>query len=271
MQIKLNVKRSVEQNAAEYFEKAKKAKKKLEGIRQTIAKYEKELEKLQEKAQAEAEKETAAQEEKETLKARPKSWYHSFRWFVTSDGFVVAGGRDATTNEAIVKKHTDAGDLLLHTDMAGSPFFVIKSAGKKISETAKKQTADATCTFSRAWKLRMPKQDVFCARPEQVTKTPKSGEYLQRGAFVIEGKVEYIENKTNLAVGLDKDRRVMAGPVEAVSAHCERFIALQQGDKRPSDIAKQIKHKLGAGDLDEIIRALPAGEFKFKEPEKKKA
>ena len=271
MRVTLNIKESIENNAAAYFEKAKKSKKRLEGVKATIAKYEQELVRLQEASDAEAQKMAESEEEKEALKARPKAWYHSFRWFATSDGFLVVGGRDATTNEAIIKKHAQTGDLVLHTDMAGSPFFLIKSEGKKISETAKREAADATCTFSRAWKLGMTKQDVFCIKPEQATKTAKSGESLQKGAFVIDGKVDYIENKINLAIGTDKDGRIMAGPIEAVSAHCSTYLELSQGDKRPSDIAKQIKHKLGGGDLDEIVRSLPAGEFKFKEPAKKRA
>ena len=34
-----------------------------------------------------------------------KLWYHRFRWFVTSDGVVVLGGRDASQNEELVKKY----------------------------------------------------------------------------------------------------------------------------------------------------------------------
>ncbi len=31
-------------------------------------------------------------------------WYEKLRWFVTSDNVLVIGGRDAGTNEAVVKK-----------------------------------------------------------------------------------------------------------------------------------------------------------------------
>lgn len=35
------------------------------------------------------------------------TWYEKLRWFVTSDNFLVIGGRDANTNEAVVKKYLD--------------------------------------------------------------------------------------------------------------------------------------------------------------------
>lgn len=264
MRVTLWINKTLEQNAAVFFEKAKKAKHRLEGVKKTIARYEEENQRLLESEKKEEEQEARLLEEKEKLKARLAQWYHKFRWFKTSDGVLVIGGRDATTNEAIIKKHTETGDLVLHTDMAGSPFLVIKGNGKPISDTAKQQAADAACTFSRAWKLGMPRQEVFCAKPDQLSKTGKAGEFVPKGAFVILGKVAYIENKINLAVGIDDEGHVMAGPLEAVSVHCKAFVELQQGDIKPSDMAKQIKHKIEGGSLDEIIRALPAGGFKIK-------
>lgn len=265
MTITLSIKKTIEQNAAVYFERAKKAKKRIGGVRATIVRYQKEYDRLVEEDAKELEREQERIQESKHLKNRIRQWYYAFRWFKTSDGFLVVGGRDATTNEVIIKKHTQPGDLVLHTDMAGSPFFVIKGEGKPITETAKHEAADATCTFSRAWKLGMARQDVFCVQPEQLTKTGKSGEFVPKGGFVVIGKTAYIPNKMNLALGLDSDEHIMAGPVEAVLAHCKRLVELQQGDIKPSEMAKQIKHKLGSGSIDEIIRCLPAGGFRIKQ------
>lgn len=258
--VTLDLTKSVEQNAAGYFEEAKKLKKKIRGaeeaLKQNLKKL-RELESKNEKLEAEEQKKLAA-------KQRKKEWYEKFRWFISSDGFLVIGGRDATTNEVIIKKHTDNNDIVFHTDMAGSPFFVIKSENRKISENAIREAADATCTFSRAWKLGLQTSDVFYVSPEQVSKKTKAGEYMGKGAFMIYGKSNYVENKLNLAVGITKDGAVMAGPIEAIKAHCGKYVALKQGDEKASSIAKKINHKLGGNlDLDEIIRALPAGNFKF--------
>ncbi len=259
MRITLDISKSLERNAEAYFEKAKKSRKKIEGAREIVEKTKKKLEAAL-KRQSE---ECAAADEKQKLKDRKKRWYEKFRWFITSDGFMVVGGRDATTNEIIIKKHAEKGDLVFHTDMAGSPFFVIKSEGKQISETAINETADATCSFSRAWQLGLPKQDVFYVNPEQITKTPKPGEYLQKGAFIINGKANYADNKINCALGITAEGEIMAGPAEAVKKHCEKYVEIVQGNEKSSKIAKQILYKIG-GDLDGIIRAMPTGGVKIK-------
>jgi vacuolar-type H+-ATPase subunit F/Vma7 len=79
---------------------------------------------------------------------------------------------------------------------------------------------------------------------------------------MVRGKVNYVENKFNVAVGLYQ-QAIMAGPVEAVRAHCEKYVVIIPGDKKPSDVAKMIRKLIG-GDLDEIIRALPSGNCDIK-------
>ena len=250
-EIKLKLDLSVERNAGLYYEEAKKVRKKVEGAKEALEESHAALEKLEKQAQ---------EEEKKIVKkqALKQEWYHKFRWFITSDSFFVIGGRDATTNEIIVKKHCQKDDFVFHTDMAGSPFFVIKAEGKKISDAAIKEAADATISYSKAWQKGLTTTPVFYVKPEQVTKEAKSGEYLVKGAFVIKGKVNYVENKVNLALGMYKDGHIMGGPVEAVSKHCASFVRIRQGNEKTSAIAKKIQKKLG-GDLDEIIRSIPAG------------
>ncbi len=81
---------------------------------------------------------------------------------------------------------------------------------------------------------------------------------------MIYGKTNYIENKINLALGLTNENAIMSGPLEAIKKHCKKYIVLVQGDEEASSIAKKIKHKLNKNlDLDDIIRALPAGNFKI--------
>ncbi len=258
--IVLDLKKSIEENASDYFEKAKKIKKKLKGAEEALQKSLKKLKELE----AKKEKLSAEEEQKSRAKERKKEWYEKFRWFISSEGFLVLGGRDATSNEIVIKKDTDENDLVLHTDMAGSPFFVIKANRKKIPESTIKEAADAVCTFSRAWKLGLQASDVFYVKPEQVSKKTKAGEYMGKGAFMIYGKTNYISNKVNLAIGITKENAVMSGPVEAIKKNCWKYIALKQGDEKVSSIAKKISYKLGGNlDLDEIIRALPAGNFKL--------
>jgi predicted ribosome quality control (RQC) complex YloA/Tae2 family protein len=255
--ITLDLTATIEENAAHYFERAKKVKKKIDGAREALEANKKKLDELILKRNRQLEKENSKPLQ------RKKEWYEKFRWFLSSEGFLVVGGRDATSNEIVVKKHTDANDLVFHTDMAGSPFFVIKSEGKGIGKNTMQETADATCTFSRAWKMGLQATSVFYVSPEQVSKKTQSGEFMGKGAFMIYGKTNYIDNKLNLSVGINDAGQIMSGPVEAVSRHCKKHVRLIQGSEKTSTIAKQIRHLIG-GDLDEIVRALPAGEFKIK-------
>ena len=255
----LDLTKSIDENAAVYFERAKKIKKKIEGAKTALD------ENLQKLRQLEQKKEKAAAKSQELgiRDERKREWYEKFRWFRSSEGFLVIGGRDATSNEVVIKKHTDSDDLVLHTDMAGSPFFVIKSEGRQIGEKTKEEAADATCTFSKAWKLGLASTSVFYVKPEQVSKKTKSGEYMGKGAFMIYGKTNYMPNNISLAIGMSKSFQIMAGPPDAIKASCEKYVILQQGNEKSSSVAKYILHKIG-GSVDEIIRALPSGGVKVK-------
>jgi predicted ribosome quality control (RQC) complex YloA/Tae2 family protein len=245
----LDLNKNVEENAETYFNKAKKIKKKLAGAKEALGKSLREYENLKKLQSME-------KEVKEETK-RKREWYEKFRWFISSEGLLVIGGRDATTNEIVIKKHTSKGDLVFHTDIAGSPFFVVKAGSAKIGDATIREAADATCSFSRAFKLGMSTTPVFYVKPEQVSKEAPSGEYLAKGAFMIRGKTTYVDSKINVAVGI-KDGRVMAGPVEAIKENCKKYVEIKQGRKKTSDVAKFIQKKIG-GELDEIIRTLPSG------------
>jgi len=258
MKIELDLKKSVEENAEAYFEKAKKAKKKIDGAEEALKRAEDKLKKIKDK-KIKIKEEFEAKAEK---KKRKKEWYEKFRWFTSSEGFLVIGGRDATTNEIVIKKHTDKEDIVFHTDMAGSPFFVIKTEGKTADKTLQ-EVADATLCYSRAWKLGLSTTDVFWVKPDQVTKEAQQGEFLPKGAFMIRGKTNYIHPKINIAVGITKQGLIMGGPLEAIKKNCEKYVEIEQGKEKSSDTAKKIRAKIG-GELDDIIAALPSGGVRIK-------
>lgn len=262
MRITLDLKKSIEQNASDYFEKAKKAKKKIKGAGEAVARLKKRLA-AEEARLKQAEEKSAAEEQEKAAKKRKKEWYENFRWFFSSEGFLAVGGRDATTNEIIIKKNTEKNDIVFHTDMAGSPFFVVKTGDRIPGQDTLNEAADATCTYSRAWKLGMATTNVFWVKPEQVSKTTESGEYMGKGAFMIRGKTNYLASKMNIAIGILEDGRVMGGPVSAVKKNCKKYVELVQWNEKTSETAKKIRQKIG-GDLDEIIRAMPAGGCRIK-------
>lgn len=268
MQITLDLKKSLEENAAAYFEKAKKSRKKLDGIRAVIERSERQLEALSREAETAEKKAIAGREmnAQKKLRKERQEWYEKFRWFISSEGFLVVGGRDATSNEIMIKKHTEKDDIVFHTDMAGSPFFVVKRSSQKdrqITEKTLQEVSDTTCAYSRAWKLGMSTTEVFWVNPDQVSKTANPGEFLPRGAFMIRGKTNYLRPKMNLAVGMLDDGRIIGASLTAIKANCKKFVEITQGNEKASSVAKNIRAKIG-GDLDDIIRVLPSGGCKVK-------
>jgi predicted ribosome quality control (RQC) complex YloA/Tae2 family protein len=265
----LDIRKSVEANASVYFEKAKKAKKKMEGARAAMSRTRDKLKKLLFEKE-EVSKNLAAESEDRIKAAERQSasvWYHKFRWFTSSEGFLCIGGRDSTTNEIIIKKYTGKDDLVFHTELPGSPFFVIQKTSKPelaIGNSTIQEAAIATAAYSRAWKSKIQSPDVYWVKPEQVSKETRPGESIGKGAFMILGKKNFVNIKAEVAVGIASDGRLMGGPDAAVSKNCEKFVKILQGDNKPSDAAKKIVKLLGLSStcLDEIIRVLPPGEVK---------
>ena len=253
--------KSIEQNAAIYYEQAKRAKRKLEGAQKALEETKKKLEKL-EKEKDRIFKELEKQEVKEAKK-RKKEWFEKFHWFYSSEGFLCIGGRDATSNEIVIKKHTDKSDIVLHTDMAGSPFFVIKN-GQQAKEKTINEAAQATASYSKAWKLGLATLDVFYVKPEQVSKKTKAGEYMPKGAFMIYGETKYLSPSLEISIGIIHTKQVIGGPTEAIKAQAEKYVTIISGKQKTSDLAKKIKHKLNIEDVNEIVPFIPAGGSEIK-------
>lgn len=256
MKIELKLNKSIEENASMYFDLSKKAKKKLEGIRRVLDDYTKRSHELLEKERKEKER-ISQIAPKKIIKSE---WYEKFRWFISSEGYLVIGGRDATTNEIIIKKHMTPDDLVFHTDAPGSPFFLIKSESSNgLSDKTILEAAAATACYSKAWKRGIMNADVFYVKPEQVSKEANSGEFIGKGSFMIHGKKNYVNPEMKIAIAVH-DGKVIGGPVSAISSRTDKYAVVLPGDDKTGDIAKKINKLLG-GDLsmDELNRFIPAG------------
>ena len=178
----------IPENAEVYYNKGKKAKKKIRGVNIAIEKTQQEIKKAESKREIEMEKVIVPQKRvKKELK-----WYEKLRWFLTSDGLLVIGGRDATTNEMVVKKHMEPKDIYFHSDIHGAASVVLKAGEGEIPESSINQAAAFSACFSSAWSKGLGSADVYWVNPDQVSKTPQSGEFLTKGAFIIRGARNYI-------------------------------------------------------------------------------
>ena len=253
MDLEIDLTKSVEENAGIYYDLAKKHKRKLEGAKKALAESQAKLHQLLKQEQQFQEQEL----QKKSKVERKKEWYDKFHWFISSEGFLCIGGKDATSNEIIIKKHMENDDLVFHTEMSGSPFFLIKN-GASCGNITKEETAQAVAVYSRAWKLQHTTVEVLYVLPEQVSKTPKAGEFLTKGSFIINGTVTHLYPKLEYAIGITEER-IIGGPVNAIKSKTSNYLIVIPGAEKKSDLAKKIKAKLKAGELDDIISFLPAG------------
>lgn len=256
---------SIPENAEVYYNKGKKAKKKIKGVHIAIEKTEKEIEKAKNKREIEMEKVQVPQRRvKKDLK-----WFEKLRWFVTSDGLLVVGGRDASTNEMVVKKHMENRDIYFHSDIHGASSIILKAGDDEIPQTSIDQAAAFAACFSSAWSKGLGSADVYWVNPDQVSKTPQSGEFVSKGAFIIRGSRNYIRGlPLTLSVGkVDYEgERIMAGPPEAVSHFTDNFATIKPGYTKKEEIARQIRNKIDDEKLfvvEDVVRVLPSGKCDF--------
>jgi predicted ribosome quality control (RQC) complex YloA/Tae2 family protein len=255
----------IPENAEVYYNKGKKAKKKIRGVNIAIEKTQQEIKKTESKREIEMEKVIIPQKRvKKELK-----WFEKLRWFLTSDGLLVIGGRDATTNEMVVKKHMEPKDIYFHSDIHGAASVVLKAGEGEIPETSINQAAAFSACFSSAWSKGLGSADVYWVNPDQVSKTPQSGEFLTKGAFIIRGSRNYIRGlPLTLSIGkVDYEgERIMAGPPEAVSNYTENFSTVKPGYTKKEEIAMQIRNKIDPEKMfiiEDVVRVLPSGKCDF--------
>jgi predicted ribosome quality control (RQC) complex YloA/Tae2 family protein len=265
----------IPENAEVYYNKGKKAKKKIRGVNIAIEKSQQEIKKAESKREVEMEKVKVPQKRvRKELK-----WFEKLRWFLTSDGLLVIGGRDATTNEMVVKKHMEPRDIYFHSDIHGAASVVLKAGEGEIPETSINQAAAFSACFSSAWSKGLGSADVYWVNPDQVSKTPQSGEFLTKGAFIIRGSRNYIRGlPLTLSIGkVDYEgERIMAGPPEAVSNYTENISTVKPGYTKKEEIALQIRNKIDPEKMfiiEDVVRVLPSGKCDFvdqKNPKKRR-
>jgi len=108
-------------NARKYFDEKKNASKKEQ---KTIESSHKAFKSAEKKAkQTLKDVATIAQ----IRKARKILWFEKFYWFISSDNYLVVGGRDRQQNELLVKRYLKAGDVYVHADLHGASSVVVKN------------------------------------------------------------------------------------------------------------------------------------------------
>ena len=233
----LDIRKTIPQNANVYYDQAKKFERKKDGAEKAIA----DTLAIIEKKEKDKEKEKSGG--MQFVLKRKKHWYDRFKWFISSDGFLVVGGRDSDGNEEIFKKYMEKRDFVFHTQHPGAPLTVVKSEGKEVPETTLQEAATFAVSHSSLWKGKSASGDCYMVKGDQVSKTPETGEYVPKGSFIIRGERRYFEDVTlELAVGLEfkPETRVIGGPISAVTANGSYICEIAPGKFNQNDLSKKV-------------------------------
>lgn len=264
----LNITKTPTENINDLYENAKHLKSKKEKTEENLEKIDTIVEKIEQS-------EPLVPKIKE--KRKRKRWYENFRHFWTSDEYLVVAGKDADTNEQLVKKHTEPTDVVLHAEIQGAPFVIVKSRTdarekevKEISPVAIREASQFGAVYSKAWQKDLGNIDVYWVRPDQVKKVPG----LPKGSFQIQGERSYLKKTSlKLSFGFDLEtRELLVAPPQTISNKCRYYQTIQPGEVPAKELAEQIKEtiiekainqedkeKLEMIDENEIAKKIPSG------------
>ncbi len=250
----LSLRKTLFENAARFYEQSKRAKQKADGTRAALNEYLEKLRVIQNKIAEAKEQErltpVKAIEKLEERKVRRREWFEKFRWFESSEGFLVVAGRDAVTNEVLIKKYTEPTDIVFHADIVGAPFVVIKSEGKACGQQCLSEAAEFAAAFSRGWREGFASIDVYWVKPEQLSKGGPSGESVGHGAFVVRGERNWMRGtplRIAIGVAFDNEKniaKILGGPIGAVKKKTDTYIVIVPGDLSGKDLLRLVVKKL---------------------------
>ncbi len=187
--------------------------------------------------------------------------YRNYRWFYTSEGKLVIGGKSDEQNEEALKNFLKKEFTLLHTTNPGSPFMIIQS--KNPSKNDIKETAVFCACFSKQWKEIKPNQkisiDIFKGNQIYKLKT------MKKGTFGVKGEKQTMQVKPELILIVQKGklRAVPNAPKE------EKLLELKPGKLNKTEaidkISKKIKDKFHFPiSKEEIAKAIPSDKISVK-------
>jgi len=242
MKVTFDIRKSFFENLEMIHSKLKKLKRKRDKIKELLEKeeYKKEIIVIRPK------------------KKRKREWYEKFRWYITPNGNLLIGGRDAKQNELLVKKYFEESDLYLHADIKGASSIIFKQglANKDELDVAGKFAV----IFSSAWEKNMA-IEVLWTTYENVSLSPPSGEYREKGGVIVKER-EYIGPYHPECYCGVFEGKLMCGPKETFEKFGCEYIKLIPGKMKKGEVAKILSKKFEVG-VEDVLSVLPAGEFKI--------
>lgn len=178
-------------NASQYYDQKKTAAVKEEKTMQASTKA---LQSTEKKITADLKK--GLKQEKDILRpVRKQFWFEKFLYFISSDGYLVLGGKDAQQNEMLYRRYLRKGDIYVHADLHGASTVIVKNnpstPDAPIPPSTLSQAGNLSVCASGAWDSKAV-MSAWWVEADQVSKSAPTGEYLQTGSFMIRGKKNFL-------------------------------------------------------------------------------
>jgi predicted ribosome quality control (RQC) complex YloA/Tae2 family protein len=252
MRIRLFYSKSVQENAAYYYELAKESRQKMAGLEKAMEETEREIE------------EAGKPQKKDVRVKRQKEWYEKFHHFFTGGGKLAIGGRSAQQNDQLVAKRMEEKDLFFHADIQGGSAVILKEGlGAEDREMA--EAAQFAASFSNAWKNGNASVDVYAAGKSQLTKNV-SGGFVPSGAFAILGERRWFRStRLALRIGLGEERMELLPDISARRLKDELVLVPSPSGKEKGALAKSLSKRYSVHP-DELLEILPSGKTKTAGP-----
>jgi predicted ribosome quality control (RQC) complex YloA/Tae2 family protein len=278
IRISLNLNESVQNNADRYYSRAKESRRKLDGLSKAIEVTQAKMKELTSSVAS------VVTRPKIPRKRKKLQWYEKFRWFFSSNGFLAVGGRDASTNEILIKKHMTSKDLVVHAEISGAPFVLVKTEGREVPSETLREACQFAVSTSRAWRLGLGAADAYWVRSDQVSSAPPPGQYMAKGMFMVYGPRNHIHSiPLRLAIGFIEEKdslRLVGGPPSSISSQTKYLVEFVPGDSTSQKLAKEIRSTLAklvppqlasqvvSTPLDDFQRFLPPGRGRISQAKK---
>ena len=201
--------------------------------------------------------------------------YQKYKWFFTSSGLLVIGGKNALQNDELMFRIKDNKEdfIIMHTSEPGSPFCVLYSPASKVKKLDMEEASVFTGCFSRAWKLGKSSAKVDIFNSSQIHKNKD----MNSGTWGVYGEVQRVNIPLSLVFMRQKDilRAVPEKTFERIykskinKSKKERsnnisIVKIMPGDIDKSHMFAKLELELDIPlSEEEVLSAIPAGKFKI--------
>ncbi len=186
--------------------------------------------------------------------------YKKYKWFFTSSGKLVVGGKSAEQNDTLLHemKKMKKEMIVMHTKSPGSPFGVILAPVSAVTGEDINECAIFTGCFSRAWKEGHKSTNVDIFNLSQLSKTDD----MNVGSWSVKGKIKNKVINLELVVVMQQGvlRAVPKMTVDVKDIICS--VSPGKIDKTKAVVLTKI-NDIKKLNKEQLLSALPAGGVRF--------